>query len=105
MENIGSFDGTHTNTPEQKANYEVIKNCLEKYKKYPLNNEIKNIFEQNEEIFSEEPLIPELVIKKEIFNKNNCFFEANKEENNYFPIYVYNIKENTSKNILLMKIL
>ena len=98
MENIGSFDGTHTNTPEQKANYEVIKNCLEKYKKYPLNNEIKKIFEQNEEIFSEEPLIPELVIKKEIFNKNNCFFEANKEENNYFPIYVYNIKENTSKN-------
>ena len=95
MENIGSFDGTHTNTPEQKANYEVIKNCLEKYKKYPLNNEIKNIFEQNEEIFSEEPLIPELVIKKEIFNKNNCFFEANKEENNYFPIYEYNINENT----------
>ena len=95
MENIGSFDGTHTNTPEQKANYEVIKNCLEKYKKYPLNNEIINIFEQSEEIFSEEPLIPELVIKKEIFNKNNCFFEANKEENNYFPIYEYNINENT----------
>ena len=95
MENIGSFDGTHTNTPEQKANYEVIKNCLEKYKKYPLNNELKNKFEQNEEIFSEEPLIPELVIKKEIFNKNNCFFEANKEENNYFPIYEYNINENT----------
>jgi len=99
MENIGSFDGTHTNTPEQKANYEVIKNCLDKYKTYPLKNELKNIFEQNEEIFSEEPLIPELVIKKEIFNKNNCFFEANKEENNYFPIYEYNIKENTSKNI------
>ena len=98
MENIGSFDGTHTNTPEQKANYEVIKNCLEKYKKYPLNNELKNKFEHIEEIFSEETLIPELVIQKEIFNKNNCFFEANKEENNYFPIYEYNIKKNTSKN-------
>ena len=95
MENIGSFDGTHTNTPEQKANYEVIKNCLDKYDIYPLNNELKNKFEQNEEIYSEKPLIPELVIKKEIFNKNNCFFEANKEENNYFPIYEYNINENT----------
>lgn len=95
MENIGSFDGTHTNTLEQKANYEVIKNCLDKYDIYPLNNELKNKFEQNEEIYSEEPLIPELVIQKEIFNKNNCFFEANKEENNYFPIYEYNINENT----------
>ena len=95
MENIGSFDGTHTNTPEQKANYEVIKNCLDKYDIYPLNNGLKNKFEQNEEIYSEEPLIPELVIQKEIFNKNNCFFEANKEENNYFPIYEYNINENT----------
>ena len=95
MENIGSFDGTHTNTPEQKANYEVIKNCLDKYDIYPLNNELKNKFEQNEEIYSEEPLIPELVIQKKIFNKNNCFFEANKEENNYFPIYEYNINENT----------
>ena len=95
MENIGSFDGTHTNTPEQKANYEVIKNCLDKYDIYPLNNELKNKFEQNEEIYSEKPLIPELVIQKEIFNKNNCFFEANKEENNYFPIYEYNINENT----------
>ena len=95
MENIGSFDGTHTNTPEQKANYEVIKNCLDKYDIYPLNNELKNKFEHIEEIFSEETLIPELVIQKEIFNKNNCFFEANKEENNYFPIYEYNINENT----------
>ena len=95
MEDIGSFDGTHTNTPEQKANYKVIKNCLDKYDIYPLNNKLKNKFEQNEEIFSEEPLIPELVIQKEIFNKNNCFFEANKEENNYFPIYEYNINENT----------
>ena len=95
MENIGSFDGTHTNTPEQKANYEVIKNCLDKYDIYPLNNKLKNEFAQNEEIYSEKPLIPELVIQKEIFNKNNCFFEANKEENNYFPIYEYNINENT----------
>ena len=71
MENIGSFDGTHTNTPEQKANYKVIKNCLDKYDIYPLNNELKNKFEHIEEIFSEETLIPELVIQKEIFNKNN----------------------------------
>ena len=92
------FDGTHINTPEQKANYKVIKNFLGKYKKYPSNNKLKNIFEQNEEIYSEEPLIPELVNIKEIFNKNKCFYEANHEENNYFPTRDYNINENTSKN-------
>ena len=76
----------------------VIKVFLDKYDKYQLGEEFKDLIKQNNEIFSEEPLLPDLVIKNKVFNKNNCFYEANLNENNYFPRDKFKINENKLNN-------
>ena len=64
---------------------EAIKVFLDKYDNYPISTEFKGLIKSNKEIFSEKPLLPDLVLKNKVFNKNNCFYDANQNENNYFP--------------------
>ena len=89
---------TKINSSSQYFFDEVIKVFLEKNDNYPLSNEFKEIIKANNEIFSEEPLIPDLVIKNNVFNKNNCFYDANQNENNYFPRDEFNIDKNKLNN-------
>ena len=53
---------------------------------YTRGNNIKeNTGKYYDTIISHKSTIPDLVIYNKVFNKNECFTEANKNENNYFP--------------------
>ena len=81
------------NTALQKRNDKNIQNFLNKYKHYEENPEyVKNTGEHTNLIISHKSTIPDLVIYNQVFNKNECFFEANKNEKNYFPRHSYYIK-------------
>ena len=81
------------NTTLQKKNDKNIQNFLNKYKHYEENPEyLKNTGEHVNLIISHKSTIPDLVIYNQVFNKNECFFEANKNEKNYFPRHSYYIK-------------
>ena len=81
------------NTALQKKNDKNIQNFLNKYKHYDENPEyLKNTKEHVNLIISHKSTIPDLVIYNQVFNKNLCFIEANKNENNYFPRQCYYIK-------------
>ena len=82
------------NTSYQYLLDEVIKAFLDKYEYFKLNDEFRDLIKENDEIFSEKPLIPELIKKNKLFNKNKCFYEANQNEINYFPRYEFKLNEN-----------
>ena len=83
-------DGVSVNTKLQIKNDNMIQNFLDKYDNYQLNNEFKKLMIEHN-IFIENPLVPDIKLK-EVFNKNLCFREANKELNNYFPRRKFEIK-------------
>ena len=93
--------GLLTNTSLQKKNDKNIQHFLNKYKHYEENPEyVKNTGEHVNLIISHKSTIPDLVIYNQVFNKNYCFIEANKNENNYFPRQVFYIKfEGDEKDI------
>jgi len=81
------------NTALQKKNDRNIQYFLNRYKHYDENPEYaKNIGENANLIISHKSTIPDLVIYNKVFNKNECFYEANKKENNYFPRQQYYIR-------------
>ena len=81
------------NTALQKKNDRNIQYFLNRYKHYDENPEYaKNIGENENLIISHKSTIPDLVIYNKVFNKNECFYEANKKENNYFPRQQYYIR-------------
>ena len=82
------------NTSLQKKNDENIQNIfLNNYKYYDENPEFKKITGKNYDlIISHKSTIPDLVIYNKVFNKNECFLEANANENNYFPRKPFYIK-------------
>jgi len=86
------------NTSYQYLLDEVIKVFLDKYEYFKLNDEFRDLIKENDEIFSEKPLIPELIKKNKLFNKNKCFYEANQNEINYFPRYEFKLNENKLNN-------
>lgn len=85
------YDGVPVNTELHKKNDNVIKKFLDKYDNYQLSNEFKELIKEHNDIFFENRLIPDLVMKN-VFNKNLCFVEANKDLNNYFPRHKFIIK-------------
>ena len=81
------------NTALQKKNDRNIQYFLNRYKHYDENPEYaKNIGENENLIISHKSTIQDLVIYNKVFNKNECFYEANKKENNYFPRQQYYIR-------------
>ena len=82
------------NTPLQKKNDDTIQNLfLNNYKYYKENPGFKKITGKNYDlIISHKSTIPDLVIYNKVFNKNECFLEANRKENNYFPRKQFYIK-------------
>ena len=77
----------------EKKNDRNIQYFLNRYKHYDENPEYaKNIGENENLIISHKSTIPDLVIYNKVFNKNECFYEANKKENNYFPRQQYYIR-------------
>ena len=100
--NKDTIDGIPIHTPIQKQNQKVIQSFFNKYKKYELSKECKNIIENNKDIFSEEPVEPSLSLFKnnEIINKNECFYKADKNIKNYFPLvhFKLNISNNKINN-------
>lgn len=81
------------NTVLQKKNDENIQNFLNKYKYYVEAPEFKeNTGKYYDIIISHKSTIPDLVIFNKVFNKNECFKEANSKENNYFPRQCFYIK-------------
>ena len=100
--NKDTIDGIPTNTRIQKQNQEVIQSFFNKYKKYELSKEDKKVIENNKDIFSEEPVEPSLSLFKnnEIINKNECFYKADKNIKNYFPLvhFKLNISNNKINN-------
>ena len=81
------------NTELQKKNDQNIQNFLNKYKHYEEYPELKiNTGKDYDSIISHKSTIPDLVIYNKVFNKNDCFIEANKKENNYFPRQCFFIK-------------
>ena len=81
------------NTVLQKKNDQNIQNFLNKYKNYVESPEFKeNTGKYYDTIISHKSTIPDLVIYNKVFNKNECFTEANKNENNYFPRQCFYIK-------------
>ena len=90
-------DGVPVNTMLQIKNDDVIKNFFDKYDNYQISNEFKRLITEHNDIFIENPLIPDLCMKQmkqevAVFNKNLCFPEANKDLNNYFPRHKFKIK-------------
>ena len=71
------------NTSIQKKNDENIQNLfLNNYKYYDENPQFKKITGKNYDlIISHKSTIPDLVIYNRVFNKNECFLEANRNEN------------------------
>ena len=84
------------NTSIQKKNDENIQNLfLNNYKYYDENPQFKKITGKNYDlIISHKSTIPDLVIYNRVFNKNECFLEANRNENNYYPRKPFYIKFN-----------
>ena len=84
------------NTSIQKKNDENIQNLfLNNYKYYDENPQFKKITGNNYDlIISHKSTIPDLVIYNRVFNKNECFLEANRNENNYYPRKPFYIKFN-----------
>ena len=84
------------NTSIQKKNDENIQNLfLNNYKYYDENPQFKKITGNNYDlIISHKSTIPDLVIYNQVFNKNECFLEANRKENNYYPRKPFYIKFN-----------
>jgi len=81
------------NTELQKKNDQNIQYFLNKYKHYEEIQELKtNTGKDYDAIISHKSTIPDLVIYNKVFNKNDCFVEANKKENNYFPRQCFYIK-------------
>ena len=81
------------NTELQKKNDQNIQYFLNKYKHYEEIQELKtNTGKDYDAIISHKSTIPDLVIYNKVFNKNDCFVEANKKENNYFPRQCFFIK-------------
>ena len=74
------------NTELQKNADEIIQYLLNNYKHFEEDPKFKEITGKHYDlIISHKSTIPDLVIYNKIFNKNYCFVEANKKENNYFP--------------------
>ena len=98
--NKDTDDGIQINTPKQKENQKVIQSYFSKYKKYKLSKEYKNFIKNNKDIFNEKPEEPTLASfkEKEIINKNKCFFEADKNINNYFPQVHFKLKKKNNNN-------
>ena len=85
--------GLAVNTVLQKKNDQNIQNFLNKYKYYEEDPEFKKkTGKYYDIIISHKSTIPDLVIYNKVFNKNDCFTEANKNENNYFPRHCFYIK-------------
>ena len=103
--NKDTIDGIPTNTPIQKQNQEVIQSFFNKYKKYELSKEYKNVIENNEDIFSEEPVEPSLSLFKnnKIINKNECFYKADKNIKNYFPLVHFKLNISNNNKIIIEK--
>ena len=78
-------EGMKINTSYQYLLDEVIKIFVDKYDYYELSDELSDTIKENDEIFSKKPIIPDLVIKNEFFDKNNCFYGLNLSKKNYFP--------------------
>ena len=86
-------NGLTINTPLQKKSDQNIQFLLNKYKNVEENPELKlNTGKDYDIIISHKSTIPDLVIYNKVFNKNECFYEANKKENNYFPRQQYYIR-------------
>ena len=81
------------NTPLQKANDINIQQILDRYKIYNLSDEFEKIVKSNENVFSEEALTPTIIEYKWAEDKNNCFFNTNEKEKNYFPRREFHIPE------------
>ena len=86
------------NTSYQYLFDEVIKVFLDKCKDYKINDELRDLIKKNNEIFSEKRVIPDLIEKNKLFNKNKCFYEANQNEINYFPRCEFKLNENNLNN-------
>ena len=97
---IQKKDYLPTNSSIQKLNDNVIEIFLDYFKYYPISDEFKEIMEKNKEIFEENPIKPDLVLRNKVFNKNKCFIDANQEEINYFPRNEFKLKnvENQEKS-------
>ena len=81
------------NTELQKNADEIIQYLLNNYKHFEEDPKFKEITGKHYDlIISHKSTIPDLVIYNKIFNKNYCFVEANKKENNYFPRQCFFIK-------------
>ena len=91
---------TITNSELQKSNDKIIDGFLKRFKQYEMKEELKNI--NNNEIISEKVLIPDLILRNEIFNKNECFYECDKiNRKNWFPRKVFKLdlnKDNKEEN-------
>ena len=82
----GFTNEVQRDTEIQKRNDQNIQKWLNCYKYYEEKEEFKqNTGKDFDLIISHRPTIPDLVIFNKPFNKNNCFCEANPDENNLFP--------------------
>ena len=70
-----------------------IQGFLDKFDNYQLTDEFKEYLKDKKDIYIEKTLIPDLVLKNKIFNKNNCFYEADQNINNYFPRNQFKIEK------------
>ena len=81
------------NTELQKRSDLNIQFLLDNYKHFEEDPDFQKITGKHYDlIISHKSTIPDLVIYNKIFNKNDCFVEANKKENNYFPRQCFYIK-------------
>ena len=76
-----------------------IQNCLDKFKFVDPKQELYDATgKDNNEIISHKSTIPDLVIWNKSFNKNNCFYESNNNQENKFPRMMFYIKINKKKS-------
>ena len=81
------------NTELQKRSDLNIQFLLDNYKHFEEDPDFQKITGKHYDlIISHKSTIPDLVIYNKLFNKNDCFVEANKKENNYFPRQCFYIK-------------
>lgn len=104
--NKDTIDGIPIHTPIQKQNQKVIQSFFNKYKKYELRKEDKKVIENNKDIFSEEPVEPSLSLFKnnKIINKNECFYKADKNIKNYFPLVHFKLNISNNNKIIITNI-
>jgi len=95
-----SDNGIPINTPNQKANQKVIQRFFDKYKTYKLSKKYKKYIRKEKDIFSKQSLLPTLsyIKENEIINKNKCFFDADKDSKNYFPLVYFTLSNNKNDN-------